>query len=217
MAIFISNCAICNEKIDENTPCLATSGVAFIPPHPLYQFCDVGLHQKCLSGWKHRREFSLGYVNGSGLILESTEDYRIVCGPMGYGPNGKPGWPYYVEVRLCDWPVRLYSRFEDWESYLSAKTWESEHINEINEHIDELIDDIPSTNEKIQDLLWQPLVSTMLNGENYRSRYIATISLNLYKDSKVLEVIPELKKAKEDEHGSVRNESHLILKRLGKL
>lgn len=118
MAFFIKDCAICGHAITDNTPSIATSGVAFAPPHPLYEFCDAGLHQNCLVNWPYRREFSAGYARGFGHLLRSEKEWTLICGPMMYGPDGKPGWPYYAEIRLFDWPMRLYSRFEEWEDYL---------------------------------------------------------------------------------------------------
>lgn len=214
MAIFVTDCAICGERITKDTPCVTTSGVAFPPPHPLYQFCDAGLHQKCLLTWEHRGEFAAGYAAGSGNILRQENEWNLICGPMGYGPHGKPGWPYYAEIRLCDWPIRLYSRFEEWGTFVMEREWEEDFIPEINEVVRRLEGSFPRTDEDLRQYLWQPLVETMLHGEHYRTRYIAAVSLNLFDDNQIRTEINSLKRALEDEHGSVRNAAQIILKRL---
>ena len=215
MAIFVTNCAICGGEVTEDNPCVATSGVAFAPPHPLYKFCDAGLHQRCLVDWDHRREFSLGYFDGSGTILRSEDEWNLICGPMGYGPHGKPGWPYYAEIRLADWPIRLYSNFEDWGAFVANKEWEKDFIPDINEAIERLRPEFPQNDADLQGYLWHSILNTMLTDPEHRSRYVAAVSLNLYDDDKLRNVLAELHQAKEDEHGSVRNAAHLILKRLG--
>jgi hypothetical protein len=215
MAIFVTNCAICGGKVTEDTPCVATSGVAFAPPHPLYKFCDAGLHQRCLVDWEHRREFSMGYVNGSGTILRREDEWSLICGPLSYGPHGKPGWPYYAEIRLADWPLRLYSKFENWGTFVGNKEWEKGFIPEINQAIEQLRLEFPQTDAELREYLWQPLLETMLNDPEHRSRYVAAVSLNLYDDDKLRAVIAELRQAKHDQHGSVRDAAYLILKRLG--
>lgn len=215
MAIFVTNCAICGGEVSEDNPCVATSGVAFAPPHPLDKFCDAGLHQGCLVDWEDRREFSLGYFNGSGTILRSEDGWNLICGPLGYGPHGKPGWPYYAEIRLADWPIRLCSNFEDWGAFVGNKDWEKYFIPEINEAIEQLRPEFPQTDTDLREYLWQPILNSLSNDSRHRSRYVAAVSLNLFEDEKLRSVIPELRQAKDDEHGSVRNAAHLILKRLG--
>lgn len=54
----------------------------------------------------------------------------------------------------------------------------------------------------------------MIEAPDHRSRYISAISLELYPDEDLQAIIPLLEKAVDDEHGSVRNASHKILKRL---
>ena len=214
MVIFITNCAICDEKIAEDKPCVSTSGVAFPPPHLLYEFCDSGLHQRCLLEWEHRREFATGYAKGSGHILRSEDEWNLICGPLEYGPHGKPGWPYYAEIRLLDWPIRLYSKFEEWGSFVANREWEKNFIPEINQAIRKLEAEFPQTDDELRGDLWRPLLNTMLTDPQHRSRYVATVSLNLYDDKKIRAEIGALEQALNDEHGSVRNAAHLILKRL---
>ena len=215
MAIFVSECAICGGEITRDTPCVATSGVAFEPPHPLYEFCDAGLHQHCLVSWKWRREFATGYVKGSGDILRREEEWNLITGPLSCGPRAKPGWPYYAEIRLVDWPIRLYSRFEDWGSFVSNKEWEKNYIPEINHAIDQLYPDFPHTDDELRDHLWAPLLNTLLTHPSHRARYVAAVSLNLYEKDRIRSALAELRQAQHDKHGSVRNAVHLILKCLG--
>ncbi|HEY1049787.1 MAG TPA: hypothetical protein VGE39_08535 [Prosthecobacter sp.] len=184
MALFITHCAICGGKITEDTPALSTSGVAFEPPHPLYRFCDTGLHQQCLVGWPHRREFSFGYVMGSGHVLRSDNEWNLICGPLGYGPCGKPGWPYYAEIRLHEWPVRLYADFERWGAYVANREWEPNFIPEVNEAVRKVLHEFPQTDEELREYLWRPLIATIQTAPEHRSRYVATVSLNLYDDEK---------------------------------
>lgn len=157
----------------------------------------------------------MGYVNGSGTTLRSEDEWNLISGPLGYGPHGKPGWPYYAEIRLADWPVRLYSKFEDWGTFVGTKEWEKGFIPEINEAIEQLLPEFPQTAAELREYLWQPLLETMLSDPEPRSRYVAAVSLNLYDDDKLRASIEELRQAKDDKHGSVRVAAHLILKRLG--
>lgn len=218
MAIFVTDCAICGGKITDETPFVTTSGVAFAPPHPLYPYCDAGLHQRCLASWNHRREFSIGYVDGDGLgtVLKSEDEWKFFCGPQGFGPHGKPRWPYYAEIRLVDWPIRLYSRFEEWAAFISCKGWKNMYIPEINEAIEKLYPQFPKTSNDLKQHLWNSLLNTMLTASAHRSRYIAAVSLSQFDDERILSALPELHQAHRDEHDSVRNAVRLILKRFGK-
>lgn len=214
MAIFVKDCAICGCKISEDTPYIATSGVAFAPPHPLYKFCDTGLHQKCLLNWPHRRAFSSGYVLGAGHLLRIEKEWTLICGPLMYGPYGKPGWPYYAEIRFYDWPIRLYTRFEEWEDYMNQRLWRADYIHEINASIQTLENEFPRKNDELRRSLFKLIVRSMLEASEHRSRYISAVSLELYPDKNLCSIIPELELALNDEHGSVRNAAHNILKRL---
>lgn len=214
MALFPTHCAICKGELSEDALWLGTSGVAFSPPHPLYPFCDSGMHQSCLLNWEHRREFSSGYAQGSGHLLRAEPEWNLICGPLGYGPHGKPGWPYYAEIRLLDWPIRLYAKFEAWGHFIANKEWERNFIPEINDAIARLGTAFPQTDSDLREYLWGPLLNTMLTDPEHRARYVATVTLNLYDDEKIRSEVASLERALDDQHGSVRNAAHLILKRL---
>lgn len=123
MAIIIqglTGCAICGGALDR--PFTATSGCAFVKSHSLFRYCDAPLHLSCLERWPFREEFSSGYFHlckedakgrPGGLLLDEGS-WILVCGPSVRGSK-----PHYVEARLQDWPVRLYSHWERWESFLS--------------------------------------------------------------------------------------------------
>ena len=114
-----STCAICGGGLDR--PYTATSGVAFPPDHPLWPYCDAPLHWGCLTTWADREEFSRGYFVGSlcaywsgcGTLLRAAPDWFLACGPA---EPGEP--PYFAEVRLAAWPLRLYSEWKDWSEYV---------------------------------------------------------------------------------------------------
>ena len=113
-----SVCAICEGPLDR--PYTATSGVAFAPGHPLYEYCDAPLHLDCLAIWPDREEFSRGYFlgalashwRGRGTVLHATARWYLGC-----GPGGKP---QYAVVRLRDWPFRLYSPWADWTAFVEG-------------------------------------------------------------------------------------------------
>lgn len=116
-----STCAICGERLDRAYT--ATSGCAFSSGHPLWEYCDAPLHLDCLEDWPHREEFSRGYFEsavescqqGYGHLLSQTESWVLVC-----GPSCNMGLPYFAEVRLTDWPFRLYSKWKDWSTYVGG-------------------------------------------------------------------------------------------------
>lgn len=116
-----STCPICGDKLDR--PYTATSGCAFAPKHRLWKYCDAPLHFDCLETWKDREEFSEGYfrsalwtyVTGYGSLLYQTDKWFLAC-----GPKPPKGLPYFAEVRLKDWPFRLYSKFEQWTDFVAG-------------------------------------------------------------------------------------------------
>lgn len=119
---FLITCPICGGDFKDGRSYTATSGVAFAPPHPLYEYCDAGLHLACLADWPRRAEFSKAYFDGSrqfaissGTLLAEDPDWILRCGPA---PKDKD--PYYAEVDVVDWPFRLYSRFEAWDSFVAG-------------------------------------------------------------------------------------------------
>jgi hypothetical protein len=123
MAIILANstCAICGRVLDRAYT--ATSGCAFPEGHPLWRYCDAPLHLDCLERWPHREEFSKGYFDsavemrrlGYGQLLARGESWALVCGPLVSG-----GLPYFAEVRLTDWPLRFYSKWDDWSDYVGG-------------------------------------------------------------------------------------------------
>ncbi|HEY2405346.1 MAG TPA: hypothetical protein VGI10_05070 [Polyangiaceae bacterium] len=127
-----SCCGICGERLDR--PYTATSGCAFEPRHLLFRFCDAPMHLDCLAAWPHREQFSKGYYDGAlqayatrlGSVLHLAEDWFLACGPTvdANSPSVKymgarPGEPVYAEVRLVRWPFRLYSKWAEWDEYVT--------------------------------------------------------------------------------------------------
>jgi hypothetical protein len=125
-----SRCAICGDPL--SSPYTATSGCAFGAGHLLFRYCDAPLHLACLEGWPHREPFSRAYFDdslasyrsGRGILLHDAGSWFLACGPVvGLdSPSVKimrrtPGKPVYAEVRLADWPFRLYSPWGDWDAY----------------------------------------------------------------------------------------------------
>ena len=127
-----STCALCEEPLDK--PYTATSGVVFPKSHRLYRFCDAPLHFECLERWPDREAFSAGYFdealkhfrNRANLLAERP-DWILGAGPTKH--NQKPSdilkrlnneLPHYAEVRLPDWPFRLYSYWTDWDAFLAG-------------------------------------------------------------------------------------------------
>ncbi|MCL4265265.1 MAG: hypothetical protein KJ069_18760 [Anaerolineae bacterium] len=116
-----SRCAICDEKLDR--PYTATSGVVFPREHLLWRYCDAPLHFDCLETWPHRVEFSLGYFNwwvqnyesGYGHLLRKENDWILVT-----GPDMSNGMSYFAAVHLREWPFRLYSKWTEWDRFVSS-------------------------------------------------------------------------------------------------
>ena len=125
MALITSDtrCPICNEKLDR--PFTATSGCVFSPEHPLWGYCDAPLHFDCLESWVHRVEFSEAYFNAvvqyhesgnGGHLLKKDVNWILATGPCVIN-----SLPYYVEVRFREWPFRLYSRWQEWDKFISSE------------------------------------------------------------------------------------------------
>ncbi|MGE6760612.1 hypothetical protein ACQKGO_21515 [Corallococcus interemptor] len=120
----LTSCPICGST-DLSKPYTATSGAFFDEGDELWRYCDAPLHLDCLEHWPHRERFSRGYLDllraeakqGNGVLLAEAPLWLLRCGPA------KPeATPYYVEVHLADWPIQLYSRWEQWTDY-SANTY----------------------------------------------------------------------------------------------
>ena len=65
-------------------------------------------------------EFSGGYYFGvrdyckqTSRLLAEGPDWSLVCGPNALGKT-----PYYAEVRLREWPMRLYSHYGKWTNFM---------------------------------------------------------------------------------------------------
>lgn len=125
MAIIIGEpqCCICKQEIEKDEAWTATWGVPFAPPHHLYPFCDAPLHFSCLSNWPYREEYSFGYFQifremheaGIGHILAEGELWFLGCGPC---PTGQR--PYYVQVVLAHWPIRLkLDKWQEWNQFVT--------------------------------------------------------------------------------------------------
>ncbi len=118
----ITPCPICGCPVGDDDY-TATSGCAFPSGHALFPFCDAPLHFACLENWPWRQPFAQAYFDRArdearqspGRLLIDEELWILVCGPAGETEN-----PYYVEARRRDWPIRLYSRWEDWEDFLAG-------------------------------------------------------------------------------------------------
>lgn len=135
-----SRCAICHELLrgrglDPDRPFTATSGCAFASTHRLFRFCDAPLHLDCLAAWPDRVEFSLayfhgsleGYRSGSGSLLYASTSWFLACGPIVEQAStiqARMAWhvgePVFAEVRLAEWPFRLYSKWRQWDAALSG-------------------------------------------------------------------------------------------------
>jgi hypothetical protein len=120
---FLTVCPICREGFHDGRPYTGTSGVVFPSGHPLYQYCDAGLHFECLEGWADRGEFSKGYFEmkrrgfiSIGTLLSEGPGWILGCGPA---PLDRA--PYYVEIDLEGWPCRLYSRWDNWGAFCFGK------------------------------------------------------------------------------------------------
>ena len=127
-----SKCVICGELLDR--PYTTTWGVFFPVGSSLYRYCDAALHFDCLEKWPERAEFSAGYYNAalenyrsSGNILIEQDNWILGCGPTRH--NKPPEWmsgrlrnelPHYAEVRLPNWPFRLYSYWSDWDTFIDV-------------------------------------------------------------------------------------------------
>lgn len=114
-----SRCAICGGPLSH--PYTGTSGCAFWPEHRLFAFCDAPLHFSCLEVWPDREEFALAYHElaldrwrkGYGTLIHVAETWFLGC-----GPSTPPESPYFAQVCLRDWPNRLYTRFENWDTFV---------------------------------------------------------------------------------------------------
>ena len=119
---FLIECPICKGDFADGRAYTGTSGVAFAPPHHLYDYCDAGLHFDCLERWPHRLEFARGYFERSratfahyGTLLAAAPEWVLGCGPAPIASE-----PYYAEVDLADWPCRLYTRWQAWDSFIAG-------------------------------------------------------------------------------------------------
>ena len=116
---FLIHCLICKGDFTDGRAFTGTWGVPFPRDHHLFEFCDGGLHLDCLETWTHRAEYSRGYFDMAragfldmGTLLCDSSSWILGCGPATPVQD-----PYYAEVRLADWPMRLYSKFDTWNEF----------------------------------------------------------------------------------------------------
>jgi hypothetical protein len=79
-------------------------------------------------------EFSRGYFDArlrsyqdgsAGFLLEATDSWFLACGPVlkNYEVSrllgSDPREPHYAKVCLADWPFQLYSRWREWDDFVS--------------------------------------------------------------------------------------------------
>jgi hypothetical protein len=212
MTIFARDCAICGGEITGNTPHTST-GSMFPESHPLWEYCGTGLHQTCLIHWPFRQEFSAAFCSErfGAISLLRHEKWLLLCGPIAYGPEGKVGRPYYAEIRLRNWPIRLYSRFEEWDSFVHERKWEAHLIDPIKVEIMSLIETFPASVDALDDLLLANVARMMKDTSSHEIRYIAVLALRLFGE-KSKSFISDIQQATQDEHGSVRTAAYTLLK-----
>jgi hypothetical protein len=215
MGFLASTCAICSGPITPQTPVIGTSGCAFPESHHLWQFCDTQLHQDCLLDWPHRAEFSAGYfrIRSGGHVLLEAEEWRLCSGPIQYGPQGKVSLPYYAEICLREWPVRLYSRFQEWDDFISSRKWRATSIPGLCGDIEKLLPTFPASSSALEELLLPRIMEMLELGTEHRIRYVAVLALHLFGEKAII-AEPLVKLALNDEHGSVRQGAHMLLKSL---
>lgn len=166
--------------------------------------------------WPDRKNFARAYFHSSGAILLKQEElWAMYCGPFSYGPYGKVGLPYYVEICLKEWPIRLkcnlQNQLENWEAFVKNRQWEANYLADINEHINTFVNDFPCTKEQLESLLLSYILGMIEHGEHHRIRYAGILALEHFGEL-AKQAIPLLLNAKNDEHGSVRQAAHILLK-----
>lgn len=213
MGFLASTCAICSGPITPKTPVIGTSGCAFPESHHLWQYCDTQLHQDCLVDWLHRAEFSAGYfeIRSAAHVLLETEEWRLCSGPVQYGPHGKVSLPYYAEIRLREWPVRLYSRFQEWDDFISSRKWQATSIPVLCREIESLLPSLPASSSALEELLLPRIMEMLELGVEHRTRFVAVLALHLFREKAII-AEPLLKLALNDKHGGVRQAAHTLLK-----
>lgn len=139
----VTRCPIC-ESTDLTRAYLATSGGFFPEGHELWRFCDAPLHLDCLERWPDRRRFARGYfdlwrdecLRGHGVLLAERSSWLLRCGPAKADAD-----PYYAEVRLSEWPLRLYSRWDEWSHYV-AKGYRDGLLGQVLDAADEAMSQV---------------------------------------------------------------------------
>jgi len=151
---FLIKCPICGGDFKDGRPYTGTSGVAFAPPSPLYEYCDAGLHFECLEKWGSRKEFSEGYYQlhvenfqSMGTLLFQGEDWVLGCGPA---PLDKE--PYYAEVDLKEWPCRLKTNWQDWNNFINGD-YKNDLYGEALIKSEEIIENVKSIAPDLQTLI----------------------------------------------------------------
>jgi hypothetical protein len=168
-----------------------------------------------LLDWPHRAEFSAGYfrIRSGGHVLLEAEEWRLCSGPIQYGPQGKVSLPYYAEICLREWPVRLYSRFQEWDDFISSRKWRATSIPGLCGDIEKLLPTFPASSSALEELLLPRIMEMLELGTEHRIRYVAVLALHLFGEKAII-AEPLVKLALNDEHGSVRQGAHMLLKSL---
>jgi len=87
-----------------------------------------------LERWSDRKAFSAGYFESASArfrdhanLLVERANWVLGAGPTrrNQPPEGMTRQldnelPRYAEVRLSNWPFRLYTRWPDWEAFLAG-------------------------------------------------------------------------------------------------
>jgi hypothetical protein len=113
------------------------------------------------------------------------------------------------------WPIRLYSRYNDWTEFIATRPWEKNSIPELNAFIATLLPEFPQTTEDLNDLLLPLLVEIMREHPDHKTRYIATLGIGALGSERARKVSQDLREALSDNHGSVRQAARMLLKQLG--
>lgn len=122
--------------------------------------------------------------------------------------------PYYAQVTFREWPGRLYFKFLEWPEYVSEKVWEKNNIPELNYYIEGFYQEFPKNVVNLQELLLPHIIEGIKSGGHHKQRYVYLLSLDLLENKSLYDFLPIFENSLNDEHGSVRQAAHIILKRL---
>ena len=108
----------------------ATSGCAFPPEHPLFPYCDAGMHWECYVAWPDRLQFAAGYVEGA-VRYEPEDphwarvhlDERVfVCVRPGSVRIHFLATSHFIYLPLQEWPEVPRARLHalEWSDWLES-------------------------------------------------------------------------------------------------